>query len=309
MVSLTFGLNLFRFLRISGIRWEPLLKKAIPLLGIIGLILAPFDFGADIDKYIGRRVARINFVSDDPIEPARLEEVVALAVGQIFEPASVRRSIQALYETREYSYIEVDAENLGDGVAITFRLRPNFFFADFRLGGDPVLRSPLSRLTSLPLGEAYSPKAVQDLQAKVQQALKNSGYYQAEVISDIQFLSQTRLVTVEFLVHAGDRALISDVALTGSPLLEKEEILEKMKSSVGGFFDDESLKRDLERLRKLYSERGFLNATIRLEDLSYSKENNSVKLKLRIEAGSFVYIEVTGAKISKKLVREMVAGV
>ncbi|PYV43045.1 MAG: hypothetical protein DMG06_12090 [Acidobacteria bacterium] len=306
MVSLTFGLNLFRFLRISGIRWEPLLKKAIPLLGIIGLILAPFDFGADIDKYIGRRVARINFVSDDPIEPARLEEVVALAVGQIFEPASVRRSIQALYETREYSYIEVDAENLGDGVAITFRLRPNFFFADFRLGGDPVLRSPLSRPTSLPLGEAYSPKAVQDLQAKVQQALKNSGYYQAEVISDIQFLSQTRLVTVEFLVHAGDRALISDVALTGSPLLEKEEILEKMKSSVGGFFDDESLKRDLERLRKLYSERGFLNATIRLEDLSYSKENNSVKLKLRIEAGSFVYIEVTGAKISKKELRTLV---
>jgi outer membrane protein insertion porin family len=261
---------------------------------------------ADIDRYVGQRIARVSFVSDDPIEPTQLERVVTVAAGQTFDSGSIRRSIQALYETREYSYIEVDAENLADGLAITFRLRPNFFFADFRLGGDPVLRSPLSRLTSLPLGETYSPKVVQDVLAKVQQALKNSGYYQAEVISNIQFLSQRRLATVEFLVLAGDRAAISDIALTGSPLLEEKEILDKMKSNVGGFFDNESLKRDLERLRKLYSERGFLNATIRLEDLSYSKENNSVKLKLRIDAGSFVYIEVTGAKISKKELRSLV---
>jgi len=288
--------------------WNPLLhrKKAILFLAIGGLILAPPTFTADIDKYIGLQISQVNFLSDDPIEPSKLQGIVAVATGQTFDPRSVRSSIQTLYETREFSYIEVDAESLDEGLAITFRLRPNFFFGDFRLGGDPVLRSPLSRLTPLPLGEAYSPKAVQDLLAKVQEALRNSGYYQAKVIPNIQFLSQRKLVTVEFLVQAGDRAAISKITLIGSPLLEEKEILDKMKLHVGSFFANESLKRDLERLRKLYSERGFLNATIRQEDLSYSQNDNSVNVRLRIDAGSFVYIEVTGAKISKKELRTLV---
>src|SRR5438132_8298214 len=276
MVSSIFCLHLLRFLGIFRMPWNLLLRKAIPLLGIIRLIMVTAGLAADIDKYIGQRIAKVSFVSHDPIEADKLKRVVTVATGQTLDSGSIRRSIQALYETREYFYIEVDAETLGEGLALTFRLRPNFFFADFALGGDPVLRSPLSRLTSLPLGEAYSPKVVQDLLAKVQQALKNSGYYQAEVISNVQFLAQRKLVTVEFLVHAGRRAALSDIILTGSPLLEEREILDKMKSKVGSFFDNEFRKRDLERLRMLCSERGFLNATIRLEDLSYSKENNSV---------------------------------
>jgi len=200
----------------------------------------------------------------------------------------------------------VDAETSPGGIIITFKLRPNFFFADFRTGGDVVLRSPLSGLTQLPLGEVYSPKSVQDLLNKVQQALKESGYYRAEVVPNVQFLSQEKLAVVEFFVRAGERAVISEISLTGTPLLGKEEILGEMKLRPGSYFDNEVLKRDFERLRKLYSERGFLNATIRLENLSYSQNDNAVTLELYINAGSFVYVELIGAKISKKELRALV---
>ncbi|PYV93306.1 MAG: hypothetical protein DMG05_01805 [Acidobacteria bacterium] len=61
-----------------------------------------------------------------------------------------------------------------------------------------------------------------------------------------------------------------------------------------------------ELFRQRIFERGFLNATIRQEDLSYSQNDNSVNVRLRVDAGSFVYIEVTGAKISKKELRTLV---
>ena len=263
-------------------------------------------FAAPIDNYLGVPVAKVQFTSEDFIDVTALEQAVAVAVGKPLDASDLRQSISTLYQTREFSQIEADA-TLGDsGLAITFKLRPNFFFADFRLRGDPVLRSPISSLVSLPLGEAYTPKAVEQLQQKAQEALRDAGYYQAEIFPDVQFLSKARLVTVNYIVNAGQRATISGIDITGSPLLERSEILQEIKLHPGSYFDNEALKRDFERLRKLYSNRGFLNATLRLEKLEYSKASNSVQVQIQIDSGSFVYIELTGGKIPKKQLRELV---
>ncbi len=251
-------------------------------------------------------VAKVQFTSEDFIDVTALEQAVAVAAGKPLDASDLRQSISTLYQTREFSQIEADAA-LGDsGLVITFKLRPNFFFADFRLRGDPVLRSPISSLVSLPLGEAYTPKAVEQLQQKAQEALRDAGYYQAEIFPDVQFLSKGRLVTVNYIVKAGQRATISGIEITGSPLLERSEILQEIKLHPGSYFDNEALKRDFERLRKLYSNRGFLNATQRLEKLDYSPASNSVQIQIQIDSGSFVYIELTGGKIPKKQLRELV---
>ena len=283
---------------------QVLCAAAMALALVTGL--ATRTLGASIDKYLGLPVAKVQFTSEDFIDVTALEKAVAVAVGKPLDLADVRQSISTLYQTREFSQIEVDA-SLGDaGLVIAFKLRPNFFFADFRLRGDPVLRSSISGLVPLPLGEAYSPKIVEQLQQKAEEALRNAGYYQAEVFPDVQFLSRERLVTVSYVVNAGQRATISGIDITGSPLLERSEVLQTMKLHPGSYFDSEALKRDFERLRKLYSNRGFLNATLRLENLTYSQSSNSVQIQIQIDSGSFVYIELTGGKIPRKQLRELV---
>jgi len=263
-------------------------------------------FAAPIDNYLGVPVAKVQFTSEDFIDVTALEQAVAVAVGKPLDASDLRQSMSTLYQTREFSQIEADA-TLGDsGLVITFKLRPNFFFADFRLRGDPVLRSPISSLVALPLGEAYTPKAVEQLQQKAQEALRDAGYYQAEIFPDVQFLSKARLVTVNYIVNAGQRATISGIEITGSPLLERSEVLQTIKLRPGSYFDSEALKRDLERLRKLYADRGFLNATLRLDKLDYSQSSNSVQIQIQIDSGSFVYIELTGGKIPKKQLRELI---
>ena len=243
--------------RLAQVLW---VSSAVAVL-VTGLVTR--TLGASIDKYLGMPVAKVQFTSEDFIDLTALEKAVAVAVGKPLEAADVRQSISTLYQTREFSQIETDA-SLGDaGLVITFKLRPNFFFADFRLRGDPVLRSPMSGLVPLPLGEAYSPKIVEQLQQKAQEALRDAGYYKAEVFPDVQFLSKARLVTVNYIVNAGQRATISGIDIVGSPLLERTEILQTIKLRPGKYFDSEALKRDFERLRKLYAERGFLNATLR----------------------------------------------
>ncbi len=276
------------------------------MIGLVGLVVLFHSLRAASQDYFGQLVARVSFVSEDFFDVGHLRSLISVVPGTILRPGAIRESLKALYETREFSYIEVDAEKVPEGVAITFKLRPNFFFADFRLGGDMVLRSSLSRLAQLPLGEIYSAAAIRELQAKVSQLLNDAGYYQARITPNVQFLSQKRLATVEFLVQAGPRATIAEINLEGAAVLERKEILEEMKLRLGKPFDLEATKKGFERLRRLYSRRGFFNATIRLANISYSPDSNSVKLTLHVEAGSFVYVELIGAKISRKELRPLV---
>jgi outer membrane protein assembly factor BamA len=269
------------------------------IVAVLGVCHPTDTRAAAIDQYLGASVAKVEFKSEDFIDVSALERAVAVRAGKPLDASDVRQSISTLYQTREFSQIEVDANPADTGLVITFKLRPNFFFADFRLRGDRVLRSPMSSLVNLPLGEVYSPKTVEQLRQKVQEALRDSGYYQAEVFPDVQFLSKGRLVTVNYMVNAGQRAIISGIEISGSPLLERSEVLQTMKLRPGAYFDNESLKRDFERLRKLYSDRGFLNAALRLEKLEYSPSSNAVLIQIQIDSGSFVYIELTGGKIPR----------
>lgn len=285
----------------------PLRLATVFGLSLLKAILEPSaTLAGPVDAYLGLPVAQVEFISDDPIDTQALTKTVAVAQGKPLARADVRRSIESLFETREFAHIEVEAARNGEGLIITFRLRSNFFFADFRLRGDPVLRSPLSSLTSLPLGEVYSPRTVEQLLQKVQAALSDAGYYQAEVIPNVQFAAESRLVMVEYIVKAGKQASVRGIQIAGSPLLETAEILAVMKLRRGAEFTGEALRRDFERLRRLYSDRGFLNATIRLEKLAYDAASNSVEVQVLIDSSAFVYIELTGGKIPKKQLRDLV---
>lgn len=275
------------------------------LLGLFGLWTSPLT-SAPISKYLGKTISAVHFASEDSMDDKGIRKIVPLREGDPLQEAGIRQSIEALYATRLFQYIEVSADESAQGVDLTFRLRPNYFFGDFRLSGNPVLRSPLSRLARLPIGEIYSTKTVQDMLLKVQEYLKDSGFYKAEVTPDVQFDSERRLANVTFLVNPGSRAVVSGIDLGGNPLLEGTEILGRMKLKSGKLFGSQRMRRDIERIKRLYSSRGFLNATIRVDKLEYSPADNTVRVRIFIDAGSFVYVELIGAKIKKKKLRTLI---
>ncbi len=266
----------------------------------------PATFGGPADKYDGMTIARIKFSSTDSINTDHLYKTINISVGKPLNSGDTRQSIENLYKTKEFSYVEVDAEAREEGLVITFKLRPNFFFADFRISGDLVIKPTISNLVQLPIGEIYSHKVVDELSSSVLRAYRDAGYYRAAVYPDIQFLPESHLVSVNYRVQAGPRATIEKIEITGSPQLDVKEILAVMKLRPGRFYSGHKLRKDLARIRKLYSGRGFLNANIRLESIHFEENTNTVQITIVVDSGSFVYIELDGGKISRKTLRELI---
>src|SRR5262245_17748429 len=127
----------------------------VPAL-ILGLLLPCLAEGQQ--QYYQNRISSLALSGSD--SPDDLE-ALPMQVGGILTPENLRASIQALYDTGHYSYVEADATAAPDGtVSLTFRVRHNYYFSTFLLEPDDLIEHSLSSHFRLPIGEKYSPAEV-----------------------------------------------------------------------------------------------------------------------------------------------------
>src|SRR4026209_1266127 len=97
---------------------------------LILILLLPWFAHAQQTVY-GSRVSGLALMGAESQDYLRL---IPLHPGDIITTENVRASIQALYDTRRYNSVEVDAQTAPDGgTNLTFIVRLHYFFATFRL--------------------------------------------------------------------------------------------------------------------------------------------------------------------------------
>src|SRR5215467_2009767 len=97
---------------------------------LILVLLVPWFVHAE-QQYYGTRVSAM------ALSGTELQgdlQVVRIHPGDVITEENIRSSIQALYDTGHYSYVEVDAVPAADGgTSLRFQVHPNFFFSTIRL--------------------------------------------------------------------------------------------------------------------------------------------------------------------------------
>ena len=136
------------------------------------VLLVPWLVHAE-QQYYGTRVAGLTLSGAE--SQADLQ-ALPLHVGDVITTENIRLSIQALYSTNHYQYVEVDATPAADGgTNLTFSVRPNFFFSSIRLEPDDLLERPLSGYFRLPYGEKFTASAIDKIVEGTTELLKSEG--------------------------------------------------------------------------------------------------------------------------------------
>src|SRR2546427_855780 len=145
---------------------------------LILVLLVPSGLHAE-QQYYGTRIASLTLSG---AETQADLQVLPIRPGDITTAENIRSSIQALYNTGRYSYVEVDATPAASGgTDLTFRVRSNFFFSTIRLEPDNILQRPLSGYFRLPYGEKFTTATVDAIVRDTVELLKAAGYFQATI--------------------------------------------------------------------------------------------------------------------------------
>jgi outer membrane protein assembly complex protein YaeT len=280
---------------------------------LLALLLAPLS--AQPTQYEGKPVGSIRVDPDDfaLAEPELESALAALKPGAPLTIAAVRLSIERLYATGRYDYIEVDAQQNGAAVDLVFITKPTRFVRNVVVNGvpEPPSRGQLVNAAKLQLGEPFVESQARQSVENLLEILRSNGFYLAKVEPEIS-LAPIQQVDLRFIADTGRRAKFGPPIIKGTPNKSLDEIIAathwRRIFGLPGWKEvtDNRTQQGLDRIRRSYQKREFLMARVALDQMEYDAAENRVTPVISIDSGPRVVLRATGAKISRGRLRELI---
>jgi len=253
----------------------------------------------------GKIVRGIEYSSDRLLERSHYDSALGINPGDVLTYAAVKGAIQALYDTREFSKIEVDALEEDGGVRLQFNLRFNYYFNDFSIEGKMDFGGRSLRYAiDLPIGERYTSERLEQTRQAILDYAHNDGYYLAKVDTRLHFDELRRQVDTVFVIERGEPAALKSIEIRG--VIEEDEriIRSVLKLHEGDRLEGRRLRQRLTDLRSYFLERGYLAATVK-ESVAFNPDTNEAILTLNVTNFGMVRVAVDGFRINKTQLRQL----
>ncbi len=217
------------------------------------------------------------------------------AVGQPFSQANVEEDIRNLYGTGDITNVRMFSEPAGDGVKVIVIVQTRSSIKEIVVTGATKFspKSILRKLTSKAGGSLNEEVIEQDRQ-KIIDLYSDHGYQSTEVKSSISMDEQAGNGVVTFAINEGARGVLHSVRFEGNEHIKSSKLRSTMKGTRGktilsfitkdGRLDQGKLKEDLDAIRDLYQEKGYIDIEV-VDTRMETRKNGDVDLTVILREG------------------------
>jgi outer membrane protein insertion porin family len=159
-------------------------------------------------------------------------------------------------------------------------------------GNRSVDKSLIVNMSGLGIGAELDPATIQD-------AIKR--LYAMNLFSDIQIQGKESEGEIELFIQVREYPKVSSIEISGNKKIKIADIKEKLSITLGKVISPMDVKADVDKIKSIYREKGYLTAQIESEVVLSDKEGEVV-LKFKINEGKKVRIKkifVEGNQILK----------
>ena len=297
---------------------RPPVLMVLPLLLGAAAALAQDSATGGSPVFESRTIGRIDFnPPEQPLPGPELDRLLPLHVGSPLRQVDVRQALQKLLDTGRFSDVSIDAEPLGDQVALRISTELTYFVGGVSFDGvaDPPNRNQLLTATKLELGtpfaESQMPQSVENLQER----LRANGLHRATVHYVLARDPHTEEVGVHFQLDTGSRARFDGVQLSGKFDRLPNKIIRatRYRRSFGliqfpGWSQatEERVQSGVARVRRDFQKQDRLQAQVMLNGLAYHDKTNTVTPTLDIQDGPLIQVSTIGAHVSQSRLRQLI---
>jgi len=283
-----------------------------PLCFLILLACGLLQLADVIAQTNGTKVSAIEIRGNKRIELPAISGRLTLKPGDPYTPENVRGQIKILYETGYFEDVQVETEQTPQGVALTFLVREKPFITEIVFDGNEELSDDKLKEKITIKSQAFlDQQQAKESAEKIRLTYQEDGYYDAQVIPIVQTLDEDRK-RLTFFVKEGDKAKVKTVNFDGMRAATKEELFKVMATrewipwyglvtqlklpsflSDAGVLKREEMNNDVERIREVLLNKGYLNAQVGLPAVELSQDRKWFTVTYPIAEGEpFTVAEV-----------------
>lgn len=188
----------------------------------------------------------------------------------------------------------------GDGVAITFVARAQYFIGIITAEGSPspIETRALVTASRLRLGQPLTEDDLAAAHKRLHDLLISNGYYRAVITHSIERNPDTLEANVAFHIKAGLPARVSAVQFIDDSGFAPERLMKVSGWHPRLYLTAARVERGLYRLRQFYVAHGRIQANINVQHRIYDSGSNTEKVVIKAQGGPLLRVRVQGASIS-----------
>jgi outer membrane protein insertion porin family len=233
-------------------------------------------------------------------------------VGEPFSPERVREDIKAIYRLGYFRDVQVDVAETKGEIILTFAVIEKPYVANIVISGNSKLsQEDIEGAVEVKRDSVLDMGKVRSSVTEIKKLYTSKRYFGSEVEYRVE-LEQGNKAVVYFDIVEGVKGYLTKIAFVGNKVFGSRRLRGAMKTKEKGWFwwlsgagkmESDVLEVDINRIRSLYLDQGYVTVKVNAPEITLSKNKKSIQITIRIEEGEqykLGSLDITGDILTTK---------
>ncbi len=243
----------------------------------------------------GLIVKNIEVVGNRKIEKDAILTKIVTKVGESYSAEHIRQDVISLFNLGFFNDIAVERAIVGRDVALTYKVLEKPSIVEIVYEGNSEVKSEdIADASGIKAYQLLNMAKVKEAVEKIQKLYEDKGFFLAKVDAEVQDVTKEETVRLIFKVRENDKVKVKKITFLGNKHLGDSALKGRMLTQEGGFFSglsgsgqykQEMFERDVQILRFLYWNQGYVQAKVDRPQVTVTPDKKNIYITIRIEEG------------------------
>lgn len=264
---------------------------------VTGIILSLFlflsaakDASCQVADRETKTIAAINVKNNRSISTETILSKIKTKVGDVFSQQVLNEDLKRLYATEYFTDVSIDVEDYAGGASVTFIVEEKSVIGKIIFEGNKAFRDPkLKSFMKSKENEMLNLALLAQDIAEIKNQYTKKGYPLVDVRYEVSVDKELNKATLTIIINEKSRVKVSRINIIGNEHIKTKKIRKILATKPAwlfnqGVFKDDVFQDDLEKIKYLYDDEGFLDVEV-IPKMEYSDDSRLLDITLEIKEG------------------------
>ncbi|MBC7754719.1 MAG: outer membrane protein assembly factor BamA [Moraxellaceae bacterium] len=242
----------------------------------------------------------VRAISIEGLKKIEKDAVLAKLISRVEEPyleENVEQDIQALFKMGYFVQIEVSKDRVAGGMKLNYKIIEKPTVAEITFEGNGEIKSEeLQTQSGLKQYEVINYTKIQDAVVKLLKSYEDKGYYLVKIEPVVEDIKKDETVRIKFSITESDKVKVKKITFIGNKNLKDSYLKNDPRFftkeagyfsfiSSSGSYKQEAFDNDIQVLRYLYWNLGYLQVKIDRPLVTVTPDKKSIYVTYYIDEG------------------------
>ncbi|OED34311.1 outer membrane protein assembly factor BamA [PVC group bacterium (ex Bugula neritina AB1)] len=268
----------------------------------IFILSLSFNISSLLASDEGSRIVDVEIVGNVSISTESILSQLESKKGGAFRKDVLSDDMKRIYSLGYFSDIDIEMDDVEEGVVLTFVLEEKFSVASIKFEGNKVFRKK-ELFKELPFseGDIFNKKTLHEAVKKIEDKYWEKGFYKVQIDPQVTVDNFARKVDVVVMIYESYRVFVKKINILGNEHVSTAKLKKMIKLKEkwffgSGVFKEDLLEEDVQRLQYYYNSLGYVDAVIEEPELTYEDDSKALTVTLRIKEGKMYRVGILEIK-------------